>query len=86
MATYFCDTHSPWQKGAIENTNGRLRRYLPTKLNPNELSQQAFDAIIANHNNTPRKCLGFKTPAELFNQQLNQLHFKRESTSLPAQG
>ena len=80
MATYFCDTHSPWQKGAIENTNGRLRRYLPTKLNPNELSQQAFDAIIANHNNTPRKCLGFKTPAELFNQQLNKLHFNREST------
>ena len=79
MATYFCDTHSPWQKGVIENTNGRLRRCLPTKLNPNELSQHAFDVIIANHNNTPRKCLGFKIPAELFNQKLNLLHFNRES-------
>ena len=84
MNTYFCHTHSPWQKGAIENTNGRLRRYLPSKADPNQISQQDFEAIIANHNNTPRKCIGFKTPAEIFNRQIQRLHFNRESTFPPS--
>ncbi len=74
--TYFCDPRAPWQKGGIENAIGRLRRTLPTKIDPLALPPQQLDAILANYNNTPRKCLGFKTPAETF----NPLHFGCEST------
>jgi IS30 family transposase len=78
MKTFFCDAYSPWQKGAVENAIGRLRRFLPRKTNIAALDDDALHACIAAYNNTPRKCLGFKTPAEVFNAQL--LHFKREST------
>lgn len=78
MQTFFCDPHSPWQKGAIENAIGRLRRFLPRKTNIDALDDDALRACIAAYNNTPRKCLGFKTPAEVLLAQL--LHFKCEST------
>jgi len=68
----------PWQKGAVENTIGRLRRFLPRKTNLNTLDDKALYACIAAYNNTPRKCLRFKTPAEVPNAQL--LCFKLEST------
>src|SRR3546814_6698785 len=51
---------------SIENAIGRLRRYLPRKTSLDDLPPNAFDAIIAIYNNTPRKCLGFQTPAEVF--------------------
>lgn len=77
LQTFFCDPHAPWQKGGIENAIGRLRRDLPRKTDLNALPRSSLDAIIARHNNTPRKCLGFQTPAEAF---LNSLHFECEST------
>src|SRR3546814_3142804 len=64
IQAFFCDPHAPWQKGGIENAIGRLRRYLPRKTSLDDLPPNAFDAIIAIYNNTPRKCLGFQTPAE----------------------
>jgi IS30 family transposase len=71
MQTYFCDPHSPWQKGSNENFNGRLRRYLPKSYNPRNLSQILLDQIEFKMNNQPRKCLGFKTPFEvLFNTKI----------------
>jgi transposase, IS30 family len=76
IQTYFCDPRAPWQKGGVENAIGRLRRYLPRKTNLETLQQAQLNAIIANYNNTPRKCLGFQTPAEIF----KPLHFKCEST------
>jgi transposase, IS30 family len=76
LDTFFCDPHAPWQKGGVENAIGRLRRNLPRKTNLADLPAHALDAIIAKHNNTPRKCLDFQTPAEIF----NLLHFKCEST------
>jgi IS30 family transposase len=66
IKTYFCDPHSPWQKGGIENMNRRLRRDLPRKLDLAHISHPALQAIADRHNNAPRKCLGFKTPAEVF--------------------
>ena len=78
--TYFCDPHSPWQKGGIENMNGRIRRFIPLKTKPDSFSDTDLQALAALLNNTPRKCLGFKTPAEVFSLQLNLLHFKCEST------
>ena len=80
LKTYFCDPHSPWQKGGVENAIGRLRRFLPRKTSPAALSEDAFNAIIRASNSTPRKCLGFKTPAEVFMQKLNALHFNCDST------
>ena len=86
IKTYFCDPHSPWQKGSIENMNGRLRRALPRTTDLDTLSHAALAALARRHNNTPRKCLGFKTPAEVFKEHLQLSHFKRESTSRPSPG
>lgn len=80
MATYFCDPHAPWQKGGIENAIGRLRRRLPRKTDLARITPRQLDVLIANYNHTPRKCLGFQTPAEVFCQSLDMLHFKRECT------
>jgi IS30 family transposase len=68
MPAYFCDPHSPWQKGANENFNGRLRRFMPKGKIPHKLSQKSLDRLAAKMNNTPRKCLGYQTPAEVFHQ------------------
>ena len=78
IKTFFCDPHSPWQKGGVENANSRLRRFIPRKLNPDTLSHKAVQNIVSRCNHTPRKCLDFQTPAEVFLKQL--LHFKCEST------
>jgi transposase, IS30 family len=63
---YFCDPHSPWQKGTVENTNGRLRRYLPGELDLANITPVHLSEIETRMNSTPRKCLGFKTPLEAF--------------------
>jgi transposase, IS30 family len=83
-ATFFCDPHAPWQKGGIENANGRIRRFMPRKTDLATLSDHRFNLLIAAYNNTPRKCLDYKTPAEVFLDHL--LHFKCESTSPPSRG
>jgi transposase, IS30 family len=82
VKTYFCDTHSPWQKGGVENALGRLRRFLPRKTNLDDISAARIQAFAHAYNNTPRKCLDFHTPHEAFQNQL--LHFKCESTFPPA--
>ena len=66
LQTYFCDPHSPWQKGGVENAIGRLRRWLPRKTDLKSLSRRELVNIIQTYNETPRKCLDFKTPAEAF--------------------
>ncbi|HLF04406.1 MAG TPA: IS30 family transposase, partial [Dehalococcoidia bacterium] len=78
METFFCDTHAPWQKGGIENAIGRLRRRLPRKTDLATLPEERFTALVQMYNNTPRKCLGYQTPAEVFWDHL--LHFNCEST------
>ncbi len=65
---YFCDPRAPWQRGSNENTNGRLRRYLPKNHPIDETSQEDLDRISALVNNTPRKCLGYQTPREMLIQ------------------
>ena len=79
LETFFCDTHAPWQKGGIENAIGRLRRTLPRKTDVATLSDDHFTRLVQVYNNTPRKCLGYQTPAEVFRNHL--LHFKCESTA-----
>lgn len=82
MKTFFCNPHSPWQKGGIENLNGRLRRYLPRKTNLSSLSEQDLQILALQINSTPRKCLDYNTPIEVLSKQL--LHFKCELTFPPA--
>ena len=84
MATYFCDTYSPWQKGGVENAIGRARRDVPRKTDLATLTQSDLDHIARKHNHTPRKCLNYQTPAEVFLQHLNALHFNCESTFPPS--
>jgi IS30 family transposase len=84
IGTYFCDPHAPWQKGGIENAIGRMRRVLPRKTDLADLPIDRLIDFITAYNNTPRKCLDWKTPAEAFSQNL--LHFKCESTSPPSPG
>ena len=84
IQTFFCDPHSPWQKGGIENAIGRLRRYLPRKIDIDKLSASDLTGIAARYNNTPRKCLDYQTPAEAWLD--TSLHFECESTSRPSPG
>ena len=71
---------SPWQKGGIEHAIGRLRRTLPRQTDLAPLSAQRFYRFVHAYTHTPRKCLGYATPAEVFIHQV--LHLKCESTSL----
>jgi len=86
IKTYFCKPHSPWQKGSVENMNGRIRRFIPRNTEPNSFDNQDIQALASKLNTTPRKCLGFKTPAEVFCKHLQPLHFKCEFTHPMAQG
>ena len=83
IKTYFCDPYKPWQKGGVENAIGRLRRRLPRKTDLTKVSSRHLEQLAALYNHTPRKCLGWQTPAEVFTQLL---HFKCESTSPPSRG
>ena len=66
VQAYFCDPHSPWQRGSVENANGVLRRALPRKTRINQYSDQDIEDIMWTYNTTPRKCIGFLTPLEAF--------------------
>lgn len=77
IQTFFCDPHAPWQKGGVENAIGRLRRWLPRKTDLTHWPPERLHQLALLYNHTPRKCLGFATPAEVF---AKLLHFKCETT------
>lgn len=66
--TYFCDPYSSWQKPLIENSFGRLRRFIPKGSKLVNYTDEKISAIIELMNNTPRKRLGFRTPQEVFSE------------------
>lgn len=68
--TWFCDPSSPWQKGTVENTNRRVRRWLPRTRNITAMTDAELKQICDQLNNTPRKCLGWKTLAEVFREKM----------------
>lgn len=73
IKTFFCDPYASWQKGGVENTNGRLRRDLPRKTDVKNMKQEEFDEVMENYNTTPRKSLGWLTPLEAFNENLHRV-------------
>jgi IS30 family transposase len=64
VAVYFTHPYASWEKGTVENTNGRIRRYIPRGTMLTHLSDSAIGKIEKQLNTTPRKCLGYKTPLE----------------------
>lgn len=66
---FFADPYSSWQRGTNENTNGLVRQYFPKKTDFSLLSDEDVQRVEDRLNNRPRKCLGFRTPNEVFNNQ-----------------
>jgi len=71
MNTYFCTPRSPWQRGANENCNGLLRQYFPRGTSFRETTEEMIRKAVDRLNNRPRKCLDYRTPAEVFAAALN---------------
>jgi len=66
MVVYFCDPHSPWQRGSNENTNGLLRQYFPSKADLSLHSAAQLNAVARELNNRPRQTLNWMKPSEVF--------------------
>jgi len=72
VAIFFCDPHSPWQRGSNENINGLIRQYLPKGTDLSGHSQEQLDAIALQLNMRPRKRFDFKCPIEMMSEVMHK--------------
>ena len=79
MLTYYANTYSSYQRGTNENRNGRIRRYLPKKTSFDDLTDADLQAIVDEINDTPMKLLGYKTPNEVWDEEIAKLQSKAAS-------
>ena len=73
MAMFFCHAYHSWKRGTVENTNGRIRKFIPKGISMDTISEKQIAAIEWKLNNTPRKCLGFRTPYEKLQEVLKHV-------------
>jgi len=81
MSVYFCHAYHSWEKGTVENMNGRIRRFLPKGKSLDGVDKKTISAIEWKLNNTPRKCLGYKTPLEVLAEILDTNRVSNRCTS-----
>lgn len=72
IKTYFCDPFASWQKGTMENTFGRLRRFIKKRSSLSDYPDKDIQDYVERMNDTPRKCLDYRTPNEVFNELLSK--------------
>jgi len=70
LEIFFCDPHSPWQRGSNENTNGLLRQYFPKGTDLAAHTKEHLEEVAAELNSRPRKTLGWRTPAQVLDEVL----------------
>ena len=71
LLMFFCHAYHSWEKGTVENTNGRIRRFIPKGISIDDLTDEQINSLEIKLNSTPRKCLGYLTPYEKMSQVLS---------------
>lgn len=81
MPVYFCHAYHSWEKGTAENQNGRVRYFIPKGVSIDSIDEKTIQRVEWKLNNTPRKCLGFKTPLEVLEEILQNTKTSDRCTS-----
>ena len=71
LLMFFCHAYHSWEKGTVENMNGRIRRYIPKGISIDQITEEQIKEVEIRLNSTPRKCLGYLTPYEKMSQVLS---------------